>query len=370
MCASRSLSLPAARLLLLACGPSLAGPLAAQTVEEPRSSWWQRISPEAELRLRHETVREEPGEDDDRYRYRGRLGFSTDLADAVEFGMRLETGKEDPASANLNFGESLSASDIRIDRAYLGWSVSDGLELVAGRMKNPFVLAGGTPLMWDSDVDPEGIAAKIRSGAFFGRIAGFLLDYRADGAESRLYAAQAGVTFAVAGTSALTAGIGWFDFADVIGNSPLQGDDAQGNSVDIEGRYVNDYDVVELFAEYESAIGEWPVVVFAEWTRNTRVAGADTAYAFGVTFGEAEEPMTAEWSWEWRDTEADALVAILTDSNLGDGRTDSSGHVLKGSYMLTGHVAIGATVILSEYDAFDGTSTDFDRVMLDVIFSF
>lgn len=357
-------------IALVACGLWLAAPLPAEAAEAPGgSAWSERMTFEGDLRLRHEAIREEPGEDRDRERYRARLGIAVKLTESVEFGLRLATGDGDPVSTNLDFGESFSASNLRIDRAFLTWSATGDLEVVAGEMENPFFLAGDTALMWDSDFNPQGIAAKFERGSFFGRAGGFLLDYRADGVESRLYAAQAGVRFDVAG-STLSTGIGWFDFTDTANRAPLYGGDAEGNSVDLEGRYIYDYDIAEIFAQYESTVADWPITLFAEWTRNTRAATADVAYGFGVLLGKAEKARTAELSWEWRDTEADALVATFTDSDLADGRTDSSGHVVTGVYMLTDNISVGATLIFSEYGEFPGEPTDFDRFMFDVEFSF
>ena len=351
---------------LLACSVCMSAAVSA----EAASAWMEHVALEGDLRLRHETIRVEPGADDDRARYRARFGFRVDAAESVEFGIRIASGEGSPVSTNLDFGESFSLDNVRIDRAYVGWSVNDALTLTVGKMKNPLKRAGDTPLLWDSDLNPEGVAAALESGRFFGTAGAFRLDYRDDGVESRLYAAQAGAQFEVSESSTLSAGIGWFDYTDMAGNSPLFGDDASGNSVDVAGNYLNDYDVLELFAEYESAVGDWPVIVFAEWARNTRAALADTAYAIGVKAGKAEGAGSTEWSWEWRDTEADALVGILSDSDLADGSTDSRGHVLQGSYMLTDHVALAATLIFSEYGGFSDSPTDFDRVMLDIEFSF
>lgn len=356
------------RLPLLAFSLWLAAP--AASADTAGSAWLEQVSLEGDVRLRYESIRKEPGEDIGRERYRGRFGFSADLGDSLEFGVRFATGEGDPASTNLNFGESISFDNIHIDRAYVGWSVSDRLQLTAGKMKNPLFLAGDTVLMWDSDVNPEGLAAKFESGAVFGRMAGFQLDYRDDGSESWLYAVQAGAGFDISESSTLTAGIGWFDYTDIAGHAPLYGSNARGNSLDAAGNYLNDYDILELFAEYETKLGSWPIVVFVEWTHNTRVATADTAYSVGVNVGKADRPGTAEWSWEWRDTEADALVGVLTDSDLADGHTDSRGHALKGSYRLSDYMGIGATLIFSDYGGFNASPTDFDRVMLDVEFGF
>ena len=353
------------RLPLIAFGLWLAAPTASAG-----STWWEQLSLEGDLRLRYDSVRREPGEDTERERYRARIGVTAGLGDSLEFGLRFATGEGDPASTNLDFGESISFDNIHIDRAYVGWSVSDRLRLTAGKMKNPFFLAGDTALVWDSDVNPEGLAVTFESGAMFGRIGGIKLDYRDDGTESWLYAAQAGAGFDISEASTLTAGIGWFDYTDIAGNAPLYGGNARGNSLDASGNYLNDYDILELFAEYETKLRGWPIVAFVEWTHNTRVATAGTAYSVGVNVGNADQPGTAEWSWEWRDTEADALVGVLTDSDLADGRTDSRGHVLKGSYRLSDYMSIAATLIFSEYGGLNASPTDFDRVMLDVEFGF
>lgn len=331
--------------------------------------WWEQLALEGDVRLRHERIRKAPGDDVDRERYRMRFGFSVDHADSLELGVRLATGEGDPASTNLNFGESVSFDNIRLDRAYVAWTVSDALKLTAGKMKNPFFLAGDTALVWDGDFNPAGLAAKYEVGAYFARVGAFRLDYRDDGPDSRVYGGQVGAAFDASESSAVTVGVGWFDFTDIAGHSPLYRSNARGNSLDAGGDYRNDYDIVELFLEYETRIGRWPVVAFGEWTRNTRVAAADTAYSIGVNVGKADEPGTGEWSWEWRDTEADALVGILTDSDLADGNTASRGHVLKGSYRLTGYMSIGGTLIFSEYER-NGSSTDFDRLMLDIAFEF
>jgi hypothetical protein len=365
---SRAIRFFSRSLPLVACSLGLAAPaLCADTVG---GAWWEQVALDGDLRLRYESIRKDPGEDIERERYRARFGFSADLNDTLELGVRFATGEGDPASTNLNFGESISFDEILIDRAYIGWSASDRLQLTVGKMKNPFFRAGDTALLWDSDVNPEGVVAKFGADLFFGSIGGFQLGDRDDGVESWLYAVQAGAGFDISDSSTLTAGIGWLDYTDIAGEAPLYGRSARGNSLDAGGNYLNDYDILELFAEYEIKIGSWPVVAFVEWTRNTRAATDDTAYSVGLNVGKADEPGAAEWSWEWRDTEADALVGVLTDSDLADGRTDSRGHVLKGSYRLTDHMSIGATLIYSEYGGFNASPTDFDRVMLDVEFDY
>lgn len=95
------------------------------------------ISYSADLRLRHESIRQQTGPDKQRERYRARLGLTAATPGNLEWQLRLATSNGDPVSTNLNFCEGFSLSDIRIDRASVGWSPSDVLQLEIGKMANP-----------------------------------------------------------------------------------------------------------------------------------------------------------------------------------------------------------------------------------------
>src|SRR5690606_18283885 len=95
----------------------LVAPLPAEAAEDPGgAAWSERVTFDGDFRLRHEAIREEPGEDRDRERYRARFGIAAKLTENLELGLRLATGEGDPVSTNLDFGESFSAANIRIDR--------------------------------------------------------------------------------------------------------------------------------------------------------------------------------------------------------------------------------------------------------------
>ncbi len=72
----------------------------------------------------------------------------------------------------------------------------------------------------------------------------------------------------------------------------------------------------------------------------------------------------------YEDVEADAVIGTFNDSDFGGGGTDAAGHILKASYKLAKGVALAATYILSDVDRFQGTEHDYQRLQLDVQFSF
>ncbi|MEO5721302.1 MAG: putative porin [Chthoniobacterales bacterium] len=98
-----------------------------------------------------------------RARYRVRLGLRGTLVNDFFFGLRLETSAS-PRSTNVTFGDDSGpfgkTSDAAyIGQAYLGYSGFRDVKLTVGRMPNPFVT---TSMVWDGDINPEGIAEQYK----------------------------------------------------------------------------------------------------------------------------------------------------------------------------------------------------------------
>src|SRR5437588_8843631 len=108
------------------------------------------------------------GKDDwqerERERYRLRLGLRGTLVDDWFFGIRFETNTN-PRSTNVTFGDdsnvngpfSKDSDRINIGQAYLGYKGFKDITLTVGKMPNPLVT---TPMIWDPDINPEGLAEQ------------------------------------------------------------------------------------------------------------------------------------------------------------------------------------------------------------------
>jgi hypothetical protein len=99
----------------------------------------------------------------ERERYRIRLGIRGTLADDWFFGVRLETNTNS-RSTNVTFGDEASggpfaknSDTVNIGQAYLGYKGFKDITLTGGRMPNPLV---NTPMVWDPDINPEGMAEQ------------------------------------------------------------------------------------------------------------------------------------------------------------------------------------------------------------------
>ncbi|MCH8302899.1 MAG: putative porin [Proteobacteria bacterium] len=345
----------------------------AQDAEEEKASsrdWIDTLDWNGDLRLRYEGIDEAGEVKRNRFRFRGRFGFASELSNKVQFAVRLATSDGNPVSTNLDFGNGFSSKDIAIDRVFINWNALINLDIALGKMGRPWFRAGSNSLIWDSDLNPEGVHAQWASGMFFVNLGTFVVDERSESDDSLLYSVQAGLDKRFSESSRLIFSAAYFDYTNTIGNPPFYRDQAKGNSVDAAGNFLHDYDIVEISAEYLTVVNDWPVSAYGVWAQNTAVDIQDTAFAVGVRVGLIDAAGKMQFSYTWHDTEADAVMGIFTDSDFGGGSTDSKGHFIKARYGLTGNIALNGTLILSEIEMFRNNRHDYDRVQLDIEFFF
>ena len=114
----------------------------------------------------------------ERERYRLRLGLRGTLLDDWFFGVRLETANG-ARSTNVTFGDDTASSTpggggpfeknsdgVYVGQAYGGYKGFPGFTFTAGRMPNPLVIANR--LVWDPDINPEGLAEQWKHTFVFG----------------------------------------------------------------------------------------------------------------------------------------------------------------------------------------------------------
>jgi len=346
-------------LLVLAVAPAAA-----------QETWADRIKLKGDVRIRYEAIDEDGEEERNRMRFRSRLGLSAKVTDDVKFVFQLATGGGNPVSTNQTFDDGFSTKDIGVDLAYVDWKINDNLNFYGGKMKNPLYKAGGVPLIWDGDLNPEGLAMKFTSGGFFGTAGGFSVEERSSSDDSLLFVLQAGYKFAVGENASLTAGAGYFSYSNTVGNEPFYNGRSKGNSVDINGDYIYDYENTEIFAQFDTRVGDWPLKVYAHAVQNNEVSSEDMGFAFGAKVGSAKSDGETEFSWTYQDIEADAVIGTYNDSDFGGGGTDSDGHMLKAKYAVSKKIFLGGTLFLNNVDRFQGSEHDYNRLQLDVEFKF
>jgi hypothetical protein len=357
-----------ARLLLgLFFTLSIASPAVA---EEEDQDWTDRIDLYGDFRLRYEGIESEGFERRDRSRFRARFGVTGQVNDSVKVIFQLCSGGDNPVSCNQSFDEGVSTKDLSIDLAYVDWQATDELNVYAGKMKNPLYRAGSAPLVWDGDLNLEGFSAKYSGDLFFATLGAFSIEERAVTDDSLMYAGQFGMTFGMGKKSKLTAGLGYFAYTNTIGNEPFFFGIPLGNSVNGDGNYIYDYKDTEVFAQFDSALRNWPLSIYAHVVQNNGASEGDMGYAVGAKLGAAKAKGKLEFSWTYMDVEADSVVAAFNDSDFAGARTDSSGSLIKAKYALAKNIILGGTFFVNEIDKSSGDARDYDRLQLDIEFKF
>jgi len=346
--------------------------------------WIENIKINGDLRYRYEMIDEEGLEDRNRNRIRVRLGLTAKINDDIDAGFRIATSEEvstagghsggDPISTNQNLDDAFSKKSFWLDLAYFNWHPSSiqGLNVIGGKMENPFVRVGGNQLIFDSDLTPEGIAAQYtmafteNTNLFFNG-GGFYIDEVSGGADTSLWGLQAGLKHTFKDESYLLGGVSKYCYSNIEGHGPLIGSGFQGNS-NAGSLYTSDYDLAELFGEYGFNMGETPAAAFANYVQNTVASGGeDTGWLIGGKLGKAKKPGSWELSYDYRDLEADAVVGAFNESDFIGGGTNGKGHRFGGIYQLAKNVQAALTYYM---DKKGSDEHDYNRLQADLMFKF
>ena len=368
--------------------------------------WTRRIKWSGDLRYRHEQIDEEKvgsvrwHDGQTRHRIRVRLMLEAVINDEWDVAFRIASGGPggdpphdgDPASRNQDLENAFSSKSIWLDLAYFRWSPAamDGLNVFGGKIKNPFYRVGGNQLIWDSDVNPEGIGVKIERAVsnactLFINGGGFWVDeihsntLSADGADISLWGIQGYLKHNISEPDYILAGASWFDYANLKGQSPLSstwggGSKWFGNTTS-GGTYASDYDLLEVFAEYGTecaALGGLPVTVFGNYVQNTAATtGQDEGWLAGVKINKAEEPGSWEFLYNYRQLEADAVVGQFSESEFIGGGTDGRGHKFGYTYQVRKNTQAAVTYFHNEDDTGgSGRDLDYRRFLADLKLKF
>ncbi len=343
----------------------------ATTASAEDANWADSIKVSGDFRYRLETVDQEGNERRDRSRFRARINLDAKVNETVKVGVRLASGSEEPTSTNQSFDKFASTKDISIDRAFVAWTPAKGSRILAGKMGLPFYKPNGSQLLWDGDLNPEGIAYQYKNNGFFASVARFNLDECGSCDDSYMNGVQAGYSYKMANNSKVTFGLGQYAF-DL--NSAETG-------------FADEYSETELFADYSTRLYDKPLVVYANYVVNgdgaalAAAAGLnddlDTGYELGFKYGKVKGPRTWDVGYIYKTIDVNAVFPLWTDSDFAGGGADGEGHLLKFGYGVNTNFSIGVSHYINERsislknDANPlSNPLEYNRTMLDFVFKF
>jgi len=360
--------------LIIAFVCMLLAPVAARAGE-----WYEKIKLGGDFRHRYELIQDESKDvDRSRWRMRARLMLSAKLTEEVSAGVRLATGGDDPVSTNQTMTDAFATKAFGLDLAYFTYAPRklEGLSFTGGKMKMPFTTPGKTELIWDGDLNPEGMALQFEHAlgekvGIFVNGSWFSIVERSSSDDTWMAGGQAGFDVKATEDVSLMIGGSYYSYENIKGIMPLYDDSFFGNTsavVDSENVFANEYRIFEVLGEVGMKFDKIGVTVYGDYVNNTEADSLNTGYLFGaaVKYGKGKGAFSVYGNY--RKLEADAVLGVFTDSDFRGGGSDGSGVELGASYALAEKVALDGTYFINKKGIED--EVDYKRLQLDIQLKF
>ncbi|QAY84759.1 putative porin [Pseudomonas arsenicoxydans] len=331
---------------------------------DQKLAWAAKTQFKGDVRFRQETVKNDGvpnNKDQDRQRIRARLGAYSEINPQVDTGIRIATGSNDDArSTNQDLNNYFDKKSIWLDQGYVDYhpDAIKNLHLVGGKMPQQWVSMGD--IIWDSDINPEGLAATYKyplggSTELFGSAGHYTLKDNVDGEgvqfkhDLRLYAGQLGARFAITDSMKMTLGGSIYSYDnDKNSACPTTGTVTAPCALAVNGNSPNEaFKLYEGFGQLDFSNLPVPLSLYGQYVNNKDASNdQDTGWLAGVKskiYGFAVD-------YNYRDVQRNAVVGAFTDSDFANGFTGSRGSKLKVSYELDKNFNLGATYFLATSD--------------------
>ena len=358
----------------------------AETVTLPESlKWAEKIKLSGDLRYRHDREDKQDGSGDweagrDRDRIRARLKAEAAVNDEWDVIFRIASGSDEtPISTNQDLTDGFSKKSIWLDQAYFNWHpAAGGFSVLGGKMENPFYRVGKNELIWDSDLNPEGIAGQYNKSLtdrdhLFVNAGGFWVDENSSGADTSLWGAQTYIKHDLSDSDYLLGGATYLDYGNLKGHADLKSTWGSSNffgNTSSGGLYASDYNIFEAFGEYGFKGLGMPMALFGSWVQNLNAStNEDTGWLVGARFNKAKDPGSWEFNYDYRELDADAIVGGFTESDFVDSNTNSRGHRFVFAYQLAKNLQSALTYYHAE-DTSNQQNPDSRRLLADLVLKF
>jgi hypothetical protein len=351
-------------------------PALASTAVKAAASPFPKLTLTGDFRLRYEgnwSSQTTPARD--RGVLRARLGGRYELMDWLTVGARLATGDpDDPNSTDItlsDFADDLSAT---LDQAYL--QVHRGkLDVYGGKIPNPFTR---TELVWDGDVNPEGVGGSWSTplaGGSIARISGlyFLVNEQAAGPDSKMSGVQLGLGSLEWQGWGFDLAAAYYDY-ELAGIVGADAGDTRTNLLAPGGtQYLSDFNLFDVVgsATYSTANPAWPLKVLGNFVRNSGAAtDADTGYSVDFSIGRASQQDDLRFTYGYSVAETDAVLAAFSHDNTSLG-TNYRQHTLALDYVAWRNVVLNGSWYHYRLDDVGTGSVEWlDRLRLNFLIQF
>ncbi|MBA1201487.1 hypothetical protein G7009_06900 [Pseudomonas capeferrum] len=337
---------------------------------EQKLAWAAKTQFKGDIRLRHEDVDADESNssrgDQDRQRIRARFGMYSQINPQVDAGIRVATGSSsDARSTNQSMDNYFDKKQLWLDLAYIDYhpTALPNLHLIGGKMNQPWVSMGD--VIWDSDINPEGLAATytadLGGAELFTNAGYYVLKDNVDGDgvqfrhDLRLYSGQLGARFAPMDNLKVTLGGSIYSYDN----------DKDSAALAVNGNTTNEFTLYEGFGQIDLTGLAIPLSAYGQYVVNGETdSDQDTAWLAGLK----TKLGAFSLDYNYRDVQRNAVVGAFTDSDFGNGYTGARGHKIKVGYEIDKNFSVGAAYLMAQSDSSNlpSTDTDVDTFQLDL----
>ena len=344
-------------------------------MSSPEMNWF------GDIRVRQQLEKGGDAESRLSTRIRVRFGVGVRLQKDLRAEIRLASARSN-RSTNQSLGEASEPGSRRrfigLDLAYAEWSPVHFAKLHVGRFSQLHFRPGESQLVLDDDLTLEGAGATLNYEFYpelsvFGSIgSAFLREnydnyYAEDLADNMLNFGQLGIQWSRESRK-LRIGGGFYNFTSVQGSNfsdLAAGGKPNGNTEAAAGVIKNPYLPKQYFMDWRQQLGSLETGVFYEHIENSETSDPHRAFWTGVSLGQKKWDVQLGLT----EIESDAVLALFTNSDLGNGTSDLKGWVGAARWKFLPGMSLRFTQMVARTDM-SGLNKEYRRSHLDVSASF
>jgi hypothetical protein len=333
------------------------------------------------VRVRGQREKEIDREVRNQLRLRARFGVNVKIDDEWHAEVRLASGKSN-RSNNQTLGDPSEPGSRRryigLDLGYLDYTPISFVHLYGGRFPQIHYRPGDSQIILDDDLSLEGAGAKFEY-EFYPALSVYLSGgstyirenydnyYSQDLSDNMLNFAQLGLRWKKEGYE-LNVGSGFYNFTSVQGKNFADlsvGGKSDGNTEAAAGVIKNPYLPKQFYVDFKFPLVSLKASVFGEYIENNETSDPNQAWWTGFTLGRGA------WDVQLGATqvESDAVMAMFTHSDFGNGKTDVRGYIGSVRWKIMRNVSLKLTQFYG-WNYIHIAPVEYDRTHVDLTASF
>jgi putative porin len=278
---------------------------------------------------------------------RFRLGLTYPLREDITVRVRVATGDPgDPNSTDVTLSSfvddvafTLDVASVEINRPR--WAA------FAGKFVNPLQY---TELVWDGDVNPQGVAARGVLGdnsSVTATVTGlyFIVDQQANNRSSDMGGGQVTVSSPAGSRWRVSGSAGYYDYRIRSLTAANSGDTRSNRLAPGGTAYLSDFNLLDLLfaVDYSGIGGRYPLRVVGDYVHNSGADDLNSGWGAEVFVGRAAAKGDLRYRYGYGVTDADAVLAAFSHDNTSLG-TNYEIHTLSLDLVPLGGLFLNATL--------------------------